>query len=157
MKKRKLIKLVIILIVTGFIIAGGTAFYMFNMPHRNVQKSKSDYSLSSSQIVNEYLTDANAANEKYLSDDGESKILEVRGIVKKISEDFNNQKVVLLQNNGDKAGVSCSFTLETNSDAENLKIGSQVTIKGVIRSGASYDDDLELYENVILEKCDVVK
>jgi hypothetical protein len=36
-------------------------------------------------------------------------------------------------------------------------VGQAITVKGVIRSGASYDEDLEMYENVILEKSDIVK
>lgn len=156
MKKRKLIKWIIIIAVSGLVIGGGSALYIFKMPHRDVQSTESDYSLMSTQIVNEYLSNAQTANEKYLSDDGESKILEIKGVVSKISENYDGQKVILLQNENDKAGVSCSFTPETNSKAANLKIGDVAIIKGVIRSGASYDEDLELYENVILEKCDVI-
>ena len=33
-----------------------------------------------------------------------------------------------------------------------LHIGDFVKIKGVIRSGAEYDEDLDLAENVIVEK-----
>ena len=126
------------------------------MPHRNVQEAKTDFSLTSTQIVNEYLSNVRLANEKYLSDDGESKILEIKGVISKISENYDGQKVILLQNENDKAGVSCSFTAETNLKAINLKLGDVVTVKGVIRSGASYDEDLEFYENVVLDKCDIV-
>ena len=156
MKKSKIIKAVIITVVIGIIGAGAIGYYMFNKPHRNVQNADADYALSSSQVVTEYLTDKTAANEKYLSADGDSKILAVTGTVNKISDDFNGQKVVLLKNENDKAGVSCSFTKETNSSVAELKIGQTATIKGVIRSGASYDEDLEMYENVILEKSNLV-
>lgn len=156
MKKRKIIKAVIITVVIGIIGAGVIGYYMFNKPHRNVQNVDADYALSSSQVVTEYLTDKIAANEKYLSADGDSKILAVTGTVNKISDDFNGQKVVLLKNENDKAGVSCSFTKETNGSVAELKIGQTATIKSVIRSGASYDDDLEMFENVILEKSNLL-
>ena len=156
MKKRQIIKTGIIVAVAGIVIAGAVGLYMFNMPHRDVQSAKADYSLNSSEIVAEYLTDADAANSKYLAADGDSKVLEITGTVSKISEDFDGQKVVLLKSNGDKAGVSATFTPETNANAEKLQVGESVTVKGVIRSGAAYDSDLELYENVILEKSDVV-
>ena len=155
--KKKLFKIAAITALAGLIIGGGAMLYMFNMPHRDIQSAKVDYALTSTQIVSEYLSDKDAANEKYLAADGDSKILEVTGIVSKISEDFNNQKVVLLKGNDDKAGVNAVFTAETNAKASNLKVGETITVKGVIRSGASYDDDLELYENVILEKSDIVR
>ena len=156
MKKKKVFRIIAILGVAGIIIGGGIGLYMFNMPHRDVQSIDADFSLSASEIVSEYLSDKVAANMKYLSADGESKILEITGVVSKISEDYNGQKVVLFKDEQDKAGVSATFTKETNSSLDDIQVGQTITIKGVIRSGASYDKDLEMYEHVILEKSDVI-
>lgn len=157
MKKKRIFKILAILTIAGILIAGGATLYMFNMPHRNVQSASTDFSLTASQLVNEYLENAAKANEKYLADDGDSKILEVSGTVAKIGEGFNGQKVVLLKESYDKAGVSCTFTAKTSKNALNLQVGQRVTIKGVIRSGASYDEDLEMYENIVIDKSDLVK
>ena len=154
--KKKTIKIVALLIGAGILIAGGVGFYMFNKPARDVQKTKTDFSYNASDIVSEYLTDAQKANNKYLDETGNSKVLEISGIVAQISEDFNEQKVILLKADSDKAGVSCTFSSETNSQVDDIKIGDQVTIKGVIRSGASFDEDLGMYENVIIEKSAVI-
>ncbi|MDB4583096.1 OB-fold putative lipoprotein [Draconibacterium sp.] len=156
MKKKNIIKTGIIVAVLGILIAGAIGLYLFNMPHRDVQSAKADYSITASAVVAEYLTNKDAANQKYLAADGDSKILEVTGEVSKISEDFNGQKVVLLKDAAEKAGVSATFTPETNANAATLKVGQTATVKGVIRSGAAFDSDLELYENVILEKSDIV-
>ena len=156
MKRKKVLKIVAILGVAGILIAGGIGLYMFNMPHRDVQSADADYTLTASEIVSEYFTDHEAANKKYLAADGDSKILEITGVVSKISEDFSGQKVVLLKGEQVKAGVSATFTSETNSSLDNVQIDQKITIKGVIRSGASYDDDLEMYEHVIIEKSDIV-
>lgn len=155
--KRKTIKWSLIIISLGLLIAGGIVYYLFNMPQRNVQKTPIDYTMEAKTLVEEYLANANAANEKYLQEEGDSKILAITGIVASINEDMKNQKVVLLKNTNDKAGVNCTFMLTTNPNAETLKIGEKATIKGVIRSGASYDEDMEMYENVIMENCDVLK
>lgn len=149
-------KKILIVLSTGVLIAAGIALYMFNKPARDVQATKTDYSYNASEIVNEYLTDANKANEKYLDEEGNSKVLEITGTVADISEDFNNQKVVLLKNTTDKAGVSATFTKETSAHVNTIKIGDVITVKGVIRSGASFDEDLEMYVNVVLDKCDIV-
>lgn len=156
-KKKKILKIGIILLIAGLLIGGGTALYMYNMPHRNVQSASTDFSLTASQLVSEYLENPTKANEKYLADDGESKVLEIKGTVAKISEDFNGQKVLLLKSIEDKAGVSTTFTQETNAQTNGISIGDQITIKGVIRSGASYDEDLEMFENVIIEKSSLIK
>ena len=154
--KKKIVKWGLILLVSGTVIGGGAVLYMFNMPHRNVQAASADFQLEAKQLVNEFLADAGASNNKYLQEEGESKIIAVTGIVASIDEDMKQQKVVLLKDAGEKAGVSCTFMASTNANAENLRKGSKVTIKGVIRSGAGYDEDLELYEDVIIEKCDVL-
>ncbi|MCF6332241.1 MAG: OB-fold putative lipoprotein [Draconibacterium sp.] len=156
MKSKKFIKITAIVALAGVLIGGGMGLYMFNMPHRNVQKTEADYVLTSSQIVKEYLTDRKVANQKYLAADGDSKILEINGVVAKISEDFNGNRVILIKGENDKAGVSATFTTETNASASKIHTGDKVAVKGVIRSGAAYDDDLELYENVVLEKSSIV-
>ena len=157
MNKKKILKTIAIIGVAGLILVGGIGLYLFNMPHRDVQSARADYALTSTQIVSEYLAYKDAANQKYLAADGDSKILEISGTVAKITNDFNGQKVVLLKGSNDKAGVSATFTLETNKNLDGVEPGQTLSVKGVIRSGASYDEDLELYENVILEKSDVIK
>ena len=156
MKKRKVIRIIAIIGIAGVLTSAGIGAYMFYKPHRDVQSAKADYILTSSQIVAEYLADNQAANQKYLAADGDSKILEISGEVNEISENFNGQKVVLLNGGKDKAGVSAIFTAETNDNLYGITIGQAIKVKGVIRSGASYDEDLEMYENVILEKSDIV-
>lgn len=155
-QKNKRVKVFAIITLIGIVISGGVVLYLFNMPHRDVQETTTDFTLKAKDIVKEYLTDSQIANDKYLDAEGESKILEVEGNIFSISEDFNNQVVVLLKSNENEAGVSCTFTAETNQSTSSLAVGQKVIIKGVIRSGASYDEDLEMYENVIMEKCDVV-
>ncbi len=141
----------------GVLVALGIAYYMFNLPHRDVQAAQIDFRLSSTEIVNQYLADAPSANDKYLQEEGDSKILAVTGKIFSIREDLNQQKVVLLKEATEHAGVSCTFTEATGKKVENLDIGHTITVKGVIRSGAGFDEDLDLYEDVIMEKCDVIE
>ena len=151
--KKQIFKVLGILVVAGLLIGGAIAFYLFNMPHRDVQDADTDFALNASTLVSEYLADAEVANEKYLAEDGESKILELTGTVAEIGENFDGQKVILLKNETDKAGVSCTFLLTESTRAASISVGETLTVKGVIRSGAAYDEDLEMYEHVILDKC----
>ena len=153
MKRRKLIKTGIIVAVAGIVIAGAIGFYLFNMPHRDVQSAKTDYQLTATALVAEYLENAAAANEKYLASDGDSKILEVTGTVHKITEDFSGKKVIILKGETDKAGVSCTFNGEVTAPSS---LGTTVKVKGVINAGASYDADMELYQDVVLNNCTLV-
>lgn len=144
-------------VLATIVIGAAIVTYLFNMPHRDIAASVTDHRVSAGTLVTEYLTNEDKANKKYLDEEGESNIFEVTGTVSEISEDFDGQQVVLLKNSSDKAGVSCTFTQETNQSAKRLKVGQKVIIKGVIRSGAAYDPDLEMYEHVILEKCSIIR
>ncbi|MCF6308409.1 MAG: YceI family protein [Flavobacteriaceae bacterium] len=75
-----------IIIALGIVIGGGIFLYMFFQPHRDVQATKTDFQLEAKQIVDEYLKDAYAANDKYLQEEGDSKIIEVSGVISEISE-----------------------------------------------------------------------
>jgi uncharacterized protein (UPF0333 family) len=156
MTKKKILKISLVIVAIGLLSAGIGIYYMMNMPHRDVQATETDYSLAASDIVNEYLNDQNVANQKYLDDQGESKILEVKGIVSNISKDFNDATVVLLKGENDNAGVSCTLVKDANRDASQYSIGKAIKIKGVIRSGASFDPDLDMYEHVIMEDCKLI-
>lgn len=154
--KKLILKISLIIIGVGILSLASVAYYLFNMPHRNIQSGKTDFTLSVTQIVDEYLKDPLSANEKYLNEEGDSKILEIAGVVAGITKDFNNQKVILLKSANDKAGVSCTI-INGSVAANEIQIGQIIRVKGVIRSGASYDDDFGMYENIIMEECDVVK
>lgn len=147
--KSKIIKIVLAVIV----IAIAYAAYLWFMPHRNIQAVKAFKTIDATELVHEFVTDKEKAYALYLdSDEGESKVLIISGIVAKITKDQLGQYVLLLKKNTEKMGVSCTFTIESNSQVAEILIGDTVKIKGVIRSGAEYDEDLDLIENVIIEK-----
>ena len=147
--KSKIIKIVLAFVL----IAIGVVAYLWFMPHRNVQSVDAYKTIDATELVNEFLVNKEKANTTYLdSEEGESKVLIVTGTVSKISKDQLGQYVLLLKKDADKMGVSCTFTLESNSQVAGIKIGDTVKVKGVIRSGAEYDEDLDLIENVIIEK-----
>ncbi|MCH8330771.1 MAG: hypothetical protein IH946_05240 [Bacteroidetes bacterium] len=154
--KKSILKKGMIGALIVFLIGGSYGFYLYNMPHRDVQSVKPFVEISSSAFVQESLNDPEATNEKYLADDGESKVIIVTGNIYSITEDQLGQKVILLKEEGEQMGVSCTFMESTNANAQNLKKGDQVKIKGVVRSGAEYDENLDLAEDAILEKCDIV-
>jgi hypothetical protein len=157
MKKNKIIKIAGIIVIAALIIAIGTAYYMFNKPHRDVQHTQADYILTASELVAEYLNDAASANEKYLSSDGESKILELSGLIKEVSKNMKGETVILLLSAESLAGVSATLDASIEIIFEKLVIGKNITIKGVIRSGAIYDTDMEMYRNAVLDKCSIIQ
>ncbi len=154
--KKKTIIIAAIVIGAGLIIGLGIGYYMYNMPHRDVQGSDTDYRLSVAELVDEYIADQETANAKYLADDGNSKILEVSGEVFRTRINMNNQMMVVLQGPGDIAGVNATFTPQASTNFPDLERGHEITIKGVIRSGVYYDENLHIYVNAIIDHAALV-
>ena len=155
MKSKLMKRSLIALALAGFIGMAIVAYIMF-APHRDVQATPADFTITASELVKESLENPDAANEKYLSEDGDSKIIAITGTVAAIETDFNDNQVILLKNEGENAGVKCTFIKDTNKNATSLAIGDKTTIKGVYRVAASYDEDFEEYEDVIVEECDIL-
>lgn len=155
---RKKFKRIEIIFMIGIIIIAGTAgAFLWFKPHRNVQTTKAFAELKVNELVNEFSSDANAANAKYLAHDGNSRVLIIEGRVSNISTNQSGEKVIVLKDEGAKAGVSATFTQKTNNHVESVKVGEIIKIKGAIAAGNSYDADLDLYEHAILIQCDIIK
>ncbi len=156
MKIKKIFKIIALITIVGIVIGGAAGFYMFNMPHRDVQSAKADLEITSTDLTRDFLENPESANDKFLDQDGDSKILVVSGRVDQINTDFNDNIVVILKDSGQDVGVSCTFLGNVKSTANKIQLGQKIKVKGVIRSGAFYDEDLRMYEDVIMEKCDLV-
>lgn len=153
-KKKKIVKRLLIVGVIGLVVGGSVFAYFWFMPHRDVKNTVADHSIKGVELVEEYLKDADAANEKYLAEDGDSDIFEVVGTVSDISENQNGQAVILLKGEGDKAGMSCTFI--KGEKTSGIQLGTEIKIKGKIEVGASYDEDFEEYMDVVMGECSLV-
>ncbi len=156
MKNSKTKKIILIIVIAGILAAVYPA-YLYFMPHRDVQDTEAFAALSSKQLVDEYLKDNAKANAKYLEKDGNSKVLIIEGVISSITKDQNDQTVILLKDADEEAGVNCTFLKDAESRIKNLKVGDNIKIKGFITLGASYDDDMEMYEDVIMQDCDIIE
>jgi hypothetical protein len=143
--------------LAGVVIAGSLAAYMWFMPHRNVRSTKAFAEIEVKDLILEFTVDAVKANAKYLSSDGNSKVLILEGRVASFTANQNNEKVILLKDEGAKAGVSCTFTQESAGALKAVQKGDIIKVKGAITAGNRYDPDLELTEHAILIQCSLIK
>jgi hypothetical protein len=146
------------LLSAGIIIAIAFSIgtYLFFMPHRNVQKEEAFAILTAKELTDAYSKDSREADDLYLSQDGNSKVLVVTGTIAKISTNLDGEPVVLIMDAGDKVGVQATFLKEDGGAISGLKPGDQIAVKGAIAAGNSYDADLDLYEHAILTQAALV-
>lgn len=155
MKVKTKIFLGSVLLLTMLIIGTGYSYYLYNKPHPDIQAAPADIDINSDELVDEFLKNTEDANKKYFPENASAKILIVSGKIASIDDNMNGQKVILLKEKDKEIGVSCTFSNQPNENVNFLKVGETIAIKGLIKSGGGYDEDLDLYEDVLLEKCDL--
>ena len=121
-------------IITFFILAiiGFGAYYFYShflyKEARNIETEKSSFSINSSDIIQEYISDATKADSKYLN-----KTIEIKGIVTEVSD-----STLTL----DKK-IFCQMSKKATADL----LSKSIIIKGRC---IGYDD---LFEQVKFDQC----
>jgi len=139
MKKRNTwISLVILLLAAGFI-----GYKMWNKPHKDV-RSADALPVTAVQLYQAFTTDSVKARQLYTS-----QVVAVSGTIIRISENGQQQQVILLKTATGGASVNC--TMEEKS--AKLSEGQAATIKGICSGYIEGDADMGLPGDVFLVRC----
>jgi len=139
---KKGLKIFFIIIALGLFTGLSRVFYMFNKPHRNIEKETPAFILDDSVLYNSFTSDNNTSNQKYVD-----KVIQVSGVISELSTNDYQVSVIL-----DDA-VSCDLSklsIEKNKLlVDTLEIGDYITLKGKCDG---YDDIM----GVVLTQCFVI-
>jgi len=141
-------KKTIIFSLLGIIAIGGAiAFYLYNKGPIDV-KNASGIKVAATELYQTFSKDSTEAKKKYTD-----KILEVSGIVTQVSQNQQNQAIVLIKTNESGASVNC--TMEGPADA--IKEKDAIVLKGICTGMGMGDVDLGILGDVYLVRCYLVK
>lgn len=120
--KKKMKYLIPLLLI---IFSGITAALMaYHKPHLSVAELKPDFVTSADVLFEEFTSQEQRANEKYLD-----KVVMVKGEVKQIAKGEGERINITLESGDEMFGVSCTF--EKNQEAIlNLNEGDVINVKG---------------------------
>jgi hypothetical protein len=133
-------KKVLIALVVLVFVGAGIAYYMYNKPVASLEHQTADVTVSADQLIQDYESDENTANEKYLG-----KIVEVSGKVSGVTQEEGKHKVSLETSNPMSA-VICE--LEDHLKSGDLKSGDQIKMKGKC---SGYLNDVILVQSSIVK------
>lgn len=119
---KKYIKYVLLLAAIGL----GSAYFMYNKPHKNIQKAKADFALNASELFTEFEANEESANTKYLD-----KVVEVEGKIQSIKMEDNGQTSIVLDSGSMMFGVSCQLDTTKQATAKQYSEGDNIKLKGV--------------------------
>ncbi|PWG05450.1 OB-fold protein [Polaribacter aquimarinus] len=137
MNKKKIIIAILVIGIVGALVA----YKMYNKPHVNVAKVSSDITLTANDIINDFSSDENKANTKYLE-----KIIEVTGVVSEVKIE-NGKGIISLKTNHDFGSILCHLSDKETKKINTLKEEQVIKIKGIC-TGYLMD--------VILVKCVII-
>ena len=133
-----IIWIVVILVLMGAVV---TVLY-YNKPHRSSFNETAAFTLSASQLIDDFAKDEETANAKYLD-----KVLEVHGPVKEWTNDEAGVILLLGEASG-FSSVSCKLEPGQEGLLNEMKVGDRVHVKGIC-TGVLLD--------VVLSKCIIIK
>lgn len=117
----------ILLYLLPIVLIGLTAaYYMYNKPHQNMQRSAADLQMTAAELYRQFDTDESAANTQYLD-----KVIAVTGRVKEVITDEEGIISVHLENDGEMFGVVCQLDQLSEHQRTDFPIGETVTLKGI--------------------------
>ncbi len=140
-------KTILFSILAIVVIGAGVAYYLYNKGPVDV-KNSTGIKVISVELYQDYSIDSLSAQKKYTD-----KILEVSGIVIKISQNQQNHAILLLKTNENGAYVNCTMEGPANSIKEN----DAVIIKGICSGIGQGDTDLGIKGDVYLTRCYFIK
>lgn len=116
------------------IIAVAVGLYLWNKPHRDYQGEDATYQLESAVLMDEYISDEEAANARYLD-----QVILVKGVVTE-----KNEQSILLDDN-------IYASMEEAAELADLSEGDEISVKGRL---TGYD---ELMGEIKLDHCSVIR
>lgn len=138
-KAKKVGWILLVLMLAG----AGVVYFLWNKPHKDVS-SVDGIEVAASALYQEFIKDSAAANLRYID-----KVVQVSGMVKAVSVNQQQQKVVSLQTGAGDAAINCTMEQQ---DAV-LKEGAAIAIKGICSGLGEGDADLGIMGDVYLIRC----
>ncbi len=151
MKKRTIIRGLYIL--TGaMLVLVLFKYYLFDKPHMDVASEEAEYTLTASQLYNEFKSDEQSANKKYL-DKTNGKVIMLTGSVSEINiNGLGEINLSINEKSMDTGYISCSLDSTEQEKVKRLEVGDKVTIKGQCLGYIELTDEVDLNKCILFDE-----
>jgi len=123
---KKWIKILLILVAVGVVAGAGGVYYVFNMPHRDVENEKPALVTTASALYHLFSRDEVVASKKY-----NNKVVQVSGKIVELTGGTYHINITLNDVMSPISIVIDSLSIVKNrSFATTMKLGDVVTVKG---------------------------
>lgn len=144
---KKLLIILLILAITGLIVAALVFKFYLNKPHNDIEKAAPDYSITATEIWKQYTSDYRTADSLYTG-----KVIELSGTLNRTDKsDSITYAVFVMEVDslfGDKS-VRCEMLQKYNDEIIAFATGKTLKIKGFCTGFDGTD--------IKFNKCSIVK
>lgn len=134
------------------LLVAGVGLDMWFAPHRDVKSAPVFDEFDVDDFTSEFIDNPETATDKYLAEDGDSKIVTMKGKITSIETNLGGKTVIQLNGNRTEAGARFTLMDDQSTEATKYKVGDSVKITGVVSSGATFDEDFGRYLDAVLEQ-----
>lgn len=145
MKRKRVILLLILCVIISGVWYG---LNEYNRKPADLLYKKPDFTVTVSDLINEFESDDKTAGSKY-----SDKVLAVKGILKEILHSTEGYAMVVLSRGESMSSVRCSVNEKYKETVKNLDPGQVITVKGAF---TGFDHDDLLGSDVFLNRCVVM-
>jgi hypothetical protein len=145
MKRKNIFRFIILPVMLLIAALGWYVYNEYNRTHKDTAALKTDYSLQATDLINEFLADEQASNQKYWD-----KVLVVEGMAKEITHDDNGIYTIAIGDTASMSAVRCNIDSAAGKSAAEILKGSRVAVKGIC---TGFNADELLGSDVILVRC----
>jgi len=112
--------------VAVVIAVGAFGYYYVNKPKASIVHKQPDVIISPEKLLNEFVTDEEAANAKYLD-----KIIEVSGKIASKNQNEDHKITILMDTGDPMSSVTCELNPKEISKSSGFDKGSIIELKGI--------------------------
>ncbi len=134
------------------LLGAGIGLDLWFQPHRDVKSAPVFAEFGVDDFTSEFIDRPLEAKEKYLAEDGDSKIVTMSGKISSIETNLKGETVIELRGKREEAGARFTLMEDQKEKATKFAVGDSAKITGVVSAGAMYDEDFGRYLNAILEQ-----
>lgn len=131
-----------IVVLIGVLAVSFVFIKQYNKPHKNVLEATPEYVVTAAELINEFESDEQQANEKYLDN-----VIQVEGVVANITI-ANGNSILTLSASGAMGTVVCTMEPSQNKKVLGIDKGATITVKGIC---TGYLMDVMLIRSVIVD------
>ena len=111
----------------AIVIGSVVAYKMLTpKPEIDITEASSELTINASKLYHDFSENETTANKGYAG-----KVLEVKGILKKVEKEGTQNIQLSLDAEADLGSVICNLQVVKSEEIEGLEIGKPITIKGV--------------------------